>query len=1083
MQLLVIPNGTNINSRIPVHYLGSNGIKYLENTREIQFLDKGTYEIKLKLLLSSLNEADSIGVRHGEDLIQKYTIPIRGNAEITLVFTINIEDINIKMTIVNTSDDKLIINSSKGGLYMESTETLIAKGTTPLQIQAINVNNKTVTILANQVFSGSEIFKVYKDNITQNVEVTAVNDSVEPANNKKVLVANGRFETDVKYKVKLKKGSEEAETEFTVGLSTEPPLKITTGVFGDRILNVKFNVPIQNLSYIKDDILGNFYIVYYDKDVIGINSTEGALWYGSIESTIEEDGADSYESIVRVAKDYRSMEIQFNKISMPIGTHYVIANFSKEQSFLNKENMLKDFSDEGRIVPIMAGEFAPQKGATAAIPQNVTVINVNEIIVKFDKPVLNLYSERNVIYVNNNMYNIESVTREGNTFDTLRYKLSSSNHLPIGKVDITIDRITDANGYKTMNKPFPGIEVIEVPPKMVKAEQVSTPGNDEKTGVKVTFSKAMKDTDGDGGVRNSKYYKIKNLDGKEFLIDSTIQYNNSDFSAILTTSKLDEGKYKLFASGIQDTLGLVMDEQGEEFDVIDNTAPKVLSITFRNSTMIIKFDETMQLLPPHSITQRENYLIEDRRANGPQSKKEVLPPDTTMLAMNDNKWVRITLPSSFSMLPLVVDPNYLVHIGYSKLKEPVYVQNIANNMYPLEELQKIKEKIEEFDISNGTVAVLSDSQLLYKYLGKNELDKALLDPKDFIVILGTSPGKPITPLQVIAKEDNIIEFDFAKDTFDASSNTVFIKTKDSDIVSKDIYGYPIASGKSTDGKAINRLKAELEAVSLVFSDNKSAVLRMVFNKSIGTFDASDFRCTLNDENTISIGWSGQSFDNDKVFQLLLETNHQLYYNDKLQISLAVPEDLIGTKDTDGNTIKVFEPMEVSKFIAKSIGWGRSSSVGLANNKVTIEFDNEIDPRTLIANSTFETDPLNYIPWDGTNPFEIPASKLNISKDTDGIFMTISENKSFGSVEIISKTENGFISAPYTNSNKVILTLIESKKVVLEFSNDETGSANTSEIKSVKYIPGIDSKFNTIEDIRNILFLYASYNPTGVPTDV
>ncbi|AKN32238.1 hypothetical protein Ccar_15765 [Clostridium carboxidivorans P7] len=1086
MDFHTISNGTDIDSRIPLNCEIDNfQITYLEESRELKFLDKGTYVIELKLIVSETNEANSIGIKFGEELIKEYNVPIKKSTEVVFNFTINVDTTDKTLSVINTSDDNL--NLVVGGVNMDVSSASITSLNDPISITNIDqINNKTITVTLNKDFTGNEVFKVFKTgDIHQAVKVIAVQDSVNPASNKRVVVAYDtgvkpydiRFQTGVSYTLKISSDTEEAKGEFIVKEVTPPPMNADIEVFGDRILNVKMDVPVQNLDYLKvvpgTQELNNFYVLFYDKDT-NVSQDPAPQWIGTLDATTDEQDV-SKTVITRVAPDYRSMEIQFNHISLPVGAQQLIVNFSKIQE--DSIYKLKDFSNDQRVVPTMSKDFTVIKGANAAVPMSVVTSSRTEIIVKFDKPILNLYSEKDAISVENVPTNVLQITRVGNKFNTLKYTLSNTTPLPIGKVNITVGRITDANGYKTMQAIFKDVIVVDNPPRILKVEQIEIPSIPNTTQILVTFSKDMKDTDTEGGVRNPNYYVITKPDTSIVTIKTPITYDASKFAATITTEKLDPGVYNLFAQDIQDVLGLPMKAQNISFIIVDNTEPKVTGITFRNNTMVIKFNEMMQTSGEHSITEIQNYLIEDGRVV--PSKKEVLLPETVMLTMKNSKWVRITLPTNSIILPLAVDPNYLVHIGYAKLKEIRYIQDVGGNIYPLCNLHQIDSNPEEFDVSNGTVTVISDSRLQYKYLGQNELYS--INISDFEVSIGTAPGVVVAPLTITLKDEKTIEFNFPSNTFDGGTDRVVIGTKNTDMQSRDIYGYAITKNKSTNGTVVNGLRAELQAVSLVTDKQQGAVvIRMTFNKSIDKFAVEDFGCLLNNSQSISMKYNGNNFNNKKVFEVVLQTTQPLRYTDELVISLAVPEQLIRTLDIDGNKIAMFTPIKLARFIAQSIKWQRTSSQGISNNKVTIEFNYPINTRTVIPDSKFDgTDK----PWDGITPLAIGAGNLEFNHSVAGDTITIKNNEQFGTIEIANKLGSDFVPVSCTNNKDVVLSLVDGNKLVLQFDAAEDALVHPQAINFVTYAPNIDANNTTIQNVSNVLFLYSDYQPTSSPNDV
>lgn len=921
----------------------------------------------------------------------------------------------------------------------------------PINISAIEqINNKTITVILNQDFTEGEKFQVYEtNNVAQTVNVTPVEDSINPESNKKVLVADIKFNTGVNYTLKITKDTEVVTEEFIILEEINPLVDAKVDVIGDRILNVKFGLPIQNMDCIDaKGTLTNFYASFYNRDIFNVVKGEldqNFCWLGCIESS---KNTTEKETTVRVSGDYKSMEIQFNDESMPIGNHKLMINFSKNI----RETRLKDFSDDEIAVPIMEKNMIVSKGKRAARPIKVKAIDRTTLIVKFDNPVLKKDNEKDVINVNGISLNVESVDRVGVNFDVLKYNLNDLAPLPVGKVTVIVGRITDANGYVTSKTTFNDVPVVPIPPIISNVEQY----DDTQTKLIITFTKAMKDNDSRGGVKNTSYYTITKLDGTPATIVEPIIYLEDEFKAIVTLEKLEAGTHTLLARDIEDSFGLLMKSQSEEFEIVDATVPKVEGVTFIDKSMIIKFDEKMKVKGEHSVTEIGNYLIDNK----------TFPPETNATTMKGEKWVRIKLPEK-SILPNIPQFNEgaSIYIGHSKLKEIKYIENDSGNIYPLCDVAKIEEEVNKIDITNGSVTIVSDNKLQYKYLDKNEFYK--INVQDFAVELGDEKIL-VNPISAKLKDERTIEFNFADNTFNGGISKVFIKTNNEDIKSEDIYGYKVIEEKSTSGYVTNGIKSKIKGVSLV----KKNTIRMTFDKSIAHFDLSDFRCVLNNSKIIEMdAFTVVEGTENKVFEVTANIP-ALIYTDKIEVVLAVPENLIRTLDKDGMKIEIFDSINVETFIAESIKWKTSSQdKGICNNEIIIEFSKEIDAGSLIPNKNFDKG--IHEPWAGEE-IDIPINKVVFK---NGQIMQLDGNESFGEIVLENEKQVDLIK----NEDVIKLKLIDGKKIILTFGSNETAKLN--KFKLVTYKPYINMKNNTLRNKDNRLFLYSEYNPTAIPSDM
>ena len=942
----------------------------------------------------------------------------------------------------------------------------------PLNIVSIDqINNKSIVVTIGDAFTGIENFEVYKiSDPSQKVSVVPVDDSVNPALNKKDIVgkAAAKFETGVGYTLKITRSGETALKDFTVG-AYPPPNNAYLQTFGDRILNVIFDQPIQNLDAVNvNKELENFYLLFFGMDT---NASEVAnpLWLGKI--TVDPSFSDQrVRAFARVASDLKSMEIQFNTFSLPIGQHDVIINYSKDR--VDFTSALKDFSDEQRVAPIRNLAFTIAKDDVAAKAIKAEAPSRTEVIITFDKPVLQLPDETQVILVDGLPVMVSSVVRVGNTFNSLKYIINELTALPVGKADITIEGITDACGYKTEEALFADVPVVSVPPRIVNLIQV-TPADLTTTQLVAYWSKAMKNTPGIGDVTDPSNYALRAEDGTIVPIIGTPVYNMTDRTLTITTQKADAGKYKFYAEKAQDTLGETMDPQVIEIYIEDKTIPAVSEIDYRLTSIVIKFDDAMNVIGDHSAIERLNYMIQDRTLTSPNDRV-ILPADTQTLAMNNNMWIRLKLPETFKPAPRI-SADYLIHIGYPELKEIRYVEDASHNIYPLCDLQNIDRLYEELNITNGLVAVLASDRLEYRYNLLNEFYS--VNPADFTV---TVEGVVTNPLSVVKVDGKTIDFYFPTGTFSGGTTSVIVATK-ATTLSQDIFGYIITPSVQTSGAVINGMKAELIAASLINTTDTNATIRLSFNKEITHFELNDFRVVLNNQSILSFEAYTPPVTPGRNFDIPVTMPRLFSLDDEFEVSLAVPPAFIRTIDKDGNKIADFGSKIVSEFLADLVAWRRVAPItSVAGNIIEVEYNYPIDTKTIITNSLFDT---TSSPWDGTTPLTIPAGALIFRKGTGSDNVTLRNNPNFGGVQVFSKSTAEFITGTvdtnYITVADAKLTLINGNKVQITVSPTETlSNINPSAINYVQYVGTTN-----IQDSKDAIFLYDDYQPTASPSDV
>ncbi|MFA9397343.1 MAG: hypothetical protein ACERKV_03640 [Clostridiaceae bacterium] len=1000
----------------------------------------------------------------GEYFIKEVQIPIKTQEDIIINLTIRVDNKNNYLRLINNSDDQLVIRLNIGGYYMDASYIAATRLNTPIVISSIgSINNKTITVILNQPFTGNEKFEIFESEFPLiEIPILVTEDSVAPADNKKVIVADDRFETDKEYILYITKDTDVISSTFKVEEPLLKPINAEVQAVGNRILNILFETPIDHLDYIdSDERLLNFYMLYYNLDTNNATNSDND-WLGLIEANLDPPTGGKVRGItVRKSLDYKSLEIQLDFRGFPIGTSGLIIDYSKDQNPGNNHFYLHDFSDDEVIVASMRKEFDVVSDSVTAKVDTVVDIDRNHLIVKFDKPVIKKIDEMQVMSINGVLATVTEVIRVGNEFKELEFVLRDP--VPLESIDVTVGRITDANGYLTKETLVPNVPVYSVPAEIQDVDQY----NQSQSQISVTFTKDMQNDGGIGGVLNPNYHSITKAGLPVVNPIDLISYSNK--MAIITFHEdLVEGSYELSASEIKDTTGLDMKPGSHPFNIINTSIPDIESVTYRTldtgnipyKTMVVaKFNQFMSYTGDHSIENIENYLIN----NNP------LDDNSTSLIMKDSKWVRLTLQAGNSVNLPLGDGSHTdytkINVGYPKVKDIRYVQSAVGNIYPICDLRDIVGPIEELDISSYAASVVSSEVLEYVYGGDNEF--YIVDSADFTVERSTDSGvtyNTIQPSSFVKVNDKTLRFIFPMGTFDSSNTDIRITTKATGIQSTDIYGLPITAAKSSAIPASNEIRATLQAVSLITDDATQAILRMKFNKDIGNLSIADFACYLETEFNI-LGITDAEIpeipvSHPDVIELTVSLPRQLLLEEKLYIKLGCDPSQINTEDTNGNKIDPFAPIEVSRFTANSIVWKAPSVTGVTN----------------IANNIME---LNLkVPIELANPGSpIEATKIGFTPNGDAskVTMIITGQESFGTVEF---TGTGLEPASpiLINTEEVAVEVLDDgKKIRLTFDSAETATLVLANVTKVEYIPFILGN-ETILDKDGTIFAYADYKP-------
>ena len=980
----------------------------------------------------------------------------------------------------------------------------------PLKILTIDeINNKSITVTIDGDFLGTEDFLVYKlVDETQTVDIEAVEDSIDPEPNKKVIVTKGLdlFEKGTVYVLKIIRENEEVQKDFTV-TSYKPPNIAFVRPFGDRIIKIEFTTPIRNLNAqdrvrdengnpIEDYLeLRNFYFLYDSLNISGSDSADNQ-WLGLIRYAKYEDEETIIDRIkpncVRVAPDFKSIEIQYNEKSIVTGKNRVIIHYSNnQQRRIRKGKDMTDFADPPRLVPVMTLGFDIKKSDHVGEAIECQVLSRTELIVTYNEPVILLQTyRRGHLYINGRAAVAKYVRRVGNEFNKIKFVLEANSALPMNFADIKIDAIVDANGYITGEKEFLKVPVISIAPKIKSLVQVDPP-NEESTAMIALWSKDMKYFDGNpnmvGVVDNISNYKLLDFNNNEISV-LEISYNKDTKELKIVTSKLDSGLYILQAKNVEDELGEKMIPQEIQINIEDRTIPKVIEVVYRNdvNSFVVKFDDIMSSIGEHSALEESNYLIE-YKADVNNTITNVLPSQTRTFGFNNNKWIRFTMPEEIKLIPpdipsplppiVPVDDRYSLHIGYPMVKRIKYVEDASKNIYPLCNVKNFKQ-YEMIDIVKGEKRVIADNKLIFTYTGHNQIYSVSLGDFDFSI----NGGSLKTAINAELKNWKTIEFTFPQNTFDGNVTDIEIKTV-ANPVSTDIFGAPFKGDAVNNILSSNGLSPKIKAISLVSKDDNGgfkATLRFVFSKFMRIFHKEDIKITLNNSDIPliiqgnPIGLTAQPNDPALVYDVVVNLPYSISLNDVFMVSLA-NSNYIQSKDISGNPLSVFQPILVDKFIASNFYWGyESNRVTLDKNFFQIVYNKPVNPSSFINQ------------WDGSaRPIAIGNIVFDKELSSNEFTMIINTDvKNFGMIKFYPNSEPlQFLELDPTtptgykttlNTQIAIITLTEGNKLTVKFSDLDSAKVNPNAVAFAEYI-GIKD-VNNSEDTN---YLYEGYRPTHV----
>lgn len=885
-------------------------------------LKEGNYKLTMEILPDENNEGDSLGIYFGNKAYHSIGIPVGLEQPVVVSLTLEIKE-STEMYFINESDDLLTLNYVNGGLYMSE----------PLQIINLSKFNPfSFDIELNIPFTEDVQVKVHKvgasisdltevpTTIVDKLSLDKPEESTEGNPKLKTVIASTAtlFEVNAQYKIEVY-NTESLTSRLDSFDFTKFPMMNETNckvkAVGTRLIVVEFDYPVKNLEELivtpdpgadplkEHKELNNFYISYYDKDLI--LDFEQGQWQGNIETqrpyTYTPAGGGAAQTLVIypfstiVSPDHRRIEIQCNLDNFNTGAINKLAvnyNISPGHDLARD---LRDYSD--RSIANFNKDFTCVREIISAeiTTTGVKALSNHEVQVEFDKPVLvkrplsvptgteyidyfkkyNYFQINKVVDAANNIvtpYTVTSVNRVGSGFNTLLYTLDDStitNMLPIPQAEIQVGKVMDASGLATN----PVIRTIDVPPttpRFVNAYQ-ETPGpNPTDTKIRVVFNEKMVVGTGVNSAENPANYMLQDPSGKVITLPAgsiavVAGKNNMEFTLTIP-SVLPTGEYKLTAfDPIEDFTGQNIETATKTINIVDYVAPiveKVIAtktaasnttgkINELDNGIVIMFDKQMNVTQGDnaSVLNPQNYLMEyyDTAAYSEYIySSEVNNTATQIENIYDSRWIRYTLPPTATTN--FIDTNTanpsIIHAGYVQGQTVYFIRSKSGNIYRLCNFIEIDELVNPLDISKGTAQVTNDYQI--KVTMNNTANSyvnnlfGILDYADFDA---TTDGGTSYIKAIGGVIDgypfNSIVLDFPAGSFD-SSETITLRVNAAAPKSKDIFSKTIVG--NTTATVSNDIPTALKGIGVlnVDSTTSDAIIELLFEKPVSDFAATDF---------------------------------------------------------------------------------------------------------------------------------------------------------------------------------------------------------------------------------------------------
>jgi len=644
---------------------------------------------------------------------------------------------------------------------------------------------KLIKVNLNKDYDSSkDTFTVYKTSDTS--ATVAITAKAVTENSKQVLViANGKFDADVDYTLKLTRDGKDYTKAFKVAADVTVPQLVSVKAIGNKIIRATFSEPVENADV----------------------ANTGVYNYKIGDKVIGTVGTDYYAvTDVKVSDDFTSVDIKLANI-LETG-EYTFA--------IVRDNITDVIDYAGYYVPAMSAKFTVTVSLTAAQVKDLTVNSRSEVVVEFTDPVEDPATSTVFWNTDGSDSNTYKAANEVAKRSDTKYAFSfTTNVIPTGKVYFFVKGVVDAYGNAVPTKKFE----VEVGADAVATATITV--ENEQT-VKVKFSKDMAATltagvevnsGTTGNAAKKDHYTIKKADGTAVEITEA-KYVAADKTTILTLKEKQSGACTISISGIKDVVGQEMQAiSSSSITFTDVTPPTVDSVTVKDGAnkIYVVFSEKMATTGTYSVLNTGNY----KWMNTSDTSFGDLPSGTTIaVSSEDSKAIVITLPSDKA----TKHGDTKVKFGYVSGSNIKAVADEANNVL------SIGFEATSTAIVDGDTTIAGSGEEL-KITSGNTLRVKVLGPKLNTVSYSDFEYKTDLAEYETAKAAKLVDVDgtqyveltTAADAF--SSNTdlsaVKVKTIASPASTKTSVGTLIYGGAEVTGAASTSFTTSIKSVSIL----------------------------------------------------------------------------------------------------------------------------------------------------------------------------------------------------------------------------------------------------------------------------
>ncbi|NFO33451.1 hypothetical protein FDB37_07425 [Clostridium botulinum] len=665
--------------------------KPLDKGKKI-ILHKGHYLLKFFLELSKSNESDRFAILLDNRIIFNNKLEIRTQYYVEISIPLEVLNEVSTLNFLNNSDDLLVANTIKGGLYMSDTTTFSIVSidnannkSFDLTLSEAFTNNFTVTIKSlatNQVYPCSLVSNsLFPDDPTKKTVIigkidyysSTVHSATEQALINLIVPSHQTYEITIFKNDPLKTSASKSVILDSFNAIADPSTDVKVNVTGDRIVSISFKYPLRNIFDVVPidangeitsnnpvgHVLSNFYALYYGRDTNSSIDPTKIKWSGAFN-------VDRTQFSATLSADGKTLLLQDIEIGLPLtdnsDPHKLSLNKGKYHvSYDDKTKVLTDYSEEKRIIPKMEVPFITNLKSTPAIPISAFSPVRNKVIVNFDKAVMKPLDSKvataEILFKSDGTpLKLSSITRPENNLTTLIFELDSSNPLPAGPITLGIGSISDgvgdlvdACGYIVPRTKL-SFTVGSIPPTLISALQDKDIKYTDNTVVNLIFSNSMNPLSTGTGALNIGNYLFVANDGDTQEIKS-LNFVGADNKTVKVTFKnlLGAGNYRLIisAGALTDTISESIAYTNVPVAIEDTTKPSVVeiiglrrpatdvntTITDKDNALIIKYKTPMLVSIPgldnkYAADNPSNYKFVESTTNTNPPPAIIITPPT-----------------------------------------------------------------------------------------------------------------------------------------------------------------------------------------------------------------------------------------------------------------------------------------------------------------------------------------------------------------------------------------------------------------------------------------------------------------------